>query len=263
MTKPPLFFIHGMWSTPKVWDGMRAHFEARGHVVHVPHLPFHERDADNRRDDAPDRLLSTTGVQDYVDALIASARDVGEPPVIIGHSMGGMLAQKLAEAIGARGLILLSPAPTASTGSLAIAPLRTTFGLTSNVRGKWWKSPTMIDEERARWGIFNEVPAKETEEAIADLVWDSGRVLYQISMPWADKSKATHVDYEKLDMPALVVVGDVDRITPVATARATVRKLSGEVDYVELDGVGHWLFHDPVAGRVTSAMDNFLNMLGG
>jgi pimeloyl-ACP methyl ester carboxylesterase len=255
MDKPPLFLIHGMWSTPHVWDWFAERYREQGHVVAAPALPYHDVDPAA----PPSPLLSTIGVQDYVDALLAALRELPERPVIVGHSMGGMLAQKVAEAAGARGLVLLSPAPTASAQNLAVAPLRTVFGIATSKN--WWKSPIKIDPERARWGIFNEVPAPVAEEEIGKLVWDSGRVLFQISMPWADKSRATRVDYSRLDMPALVVVGDRDRITPIATARATARNLTGTVDYREVSGAGHWLFHDPVRDRVAAEIDRFLDSL--
>ena len=252
MDKPPLFFVHGMWSTPSVWDGLKAHFETRGHDCHAPALPFHDADPG----DAPDPLLASVGIDDYVDALIAAAREVGSPPVIVGHSMGAMLAQKLAATNGAAGLVLLAPAPTAKTHSLAVAPLKTTLGVTTSKN--WWKSPTRIDEDRARWGIFNNVPEDEVKKQLDALVWDSGRVLFQLSMPFADRTKGARVDYDRLSMPALVLVGEEDRITPVAIARATARALPGEVDYRELPGVGHWLFHDPVGDRVAEEIELFL-----
>lgn len=257
MTKPPLFFIHGMWSTPKIWDWMRERYEARGYRVAAPTLPFHDADPQ----DAPDPLLASTSVQDYADALLAEVRELDQKPVIVGHSMGGMLAQQIAAAHGAAGLVLLSPAPTAQTSSLALSPLRTLLGVTTTAN--WWRSPTRIDEERARWGIFNNVPETETRSALGDLVWDSGRVLFQISMPFADSSKGTQVDYDLLTMPAAVVVGNEDRITPVGTARATARKLKGAVDYRELDGIGHWLFHPPVRETVADEIDRLLQRVEG
>jgi pimeloyl-ACP methyl ester carboxylesterase len=135
--------------------------------------------------------------------------------------------------------------------------LRTVFGVTT--KRNWWKSPTRIDAERARWGIFNGVPAEIANDEINALVWDSGRVLLQISMPWADKTKATRVNYAKLDMPALIVVGDHDRITPVSIARATARALPGATDYREIAGAGHWLFHEPVREKVAAEIDRFLS----
>ena len=252
MDKPPIVFIHGMWSTPHVWDWLKARYEAAGYPCIAPALPYH----DASPADPPSPILASIGVADYVDALVAAVRELPEQGIIVGHSMGAMLAQKLAEAAGARGLVLLSPAPSVTTQSIGVAPLRTVFGI-ATTRG-WWKSPTRIDAERARWGIFNNVPADVANDEIGRLVWDSGRVLMQLSMPWADKSRATRVDYARLAMPALVVVGDHDRITPVAVARATARALPGTVDYREIEGAGHWLFHDPVRERVAAEIDAFL-----
>jgi pimeloyl-ACP methyl ester carboxylesterase len=254
MSKPPLFFIHGMWSRPQVWDALRARFEALGYATHAPALPWHDGPSD-----VPPPELAVAGIGDYVAFLIDRVEQLGEPPVIVGHSMGGMLAQLVAERVRPAGLVLLSPGPTATTNVLGVAPLRTVFGVTS--QAGWWKKPTLIDRERARWGIFNEVPADIAEREIDALVWDSGRVLFQMAMPWADPAKGSKVDYARLDMPALVVVGDRDRITPVGTARATARRLTGQVDYRELSGVGHWLFHEPVLSRTATEIEAFLDRL--
>ena len=252
MARPPILFIHGMWSHSGVWDWFRSHFEALGHETHAPMLPFH----DPHPDAEPDPLLATTGLRDYVDALLAAARDLPEAPIIVGHSMGGLLAQKVAAENGAAALALLSPAPSAQAGSLAISPLRTMLGVTTS--SNWWRSPTKIDADRARWGIFNNVPAEPTNEALRQLSWDSGKVLFQIAMPFADRSKASQVDYGALTMPSLVLVGDTDRTTPVGVARATARRIPGATDYVELDEVGHWIFHSPVRERVAEEIERLI-----
>lgn len=255
MSRPPLFFIHGMWSRPQVWDRLRERLEAQGHATHAPALPYHDMEPGA----GPAPQLAETGVGDYVAFLLDQVNRLSERPVIVGHSMGGMLAQLVAERSQPVGLVLLSPGPTASTGVLGVAPLRTVFGITK--QPGWWKKPTLIDRERARWGVFNEVPTDITEREIDALVWDSGRVLFQMAMPWADPAKGTKVDYSRLAMPSLVVVGDRDRITPVGTARATARQLPGRVDYRELAGVGHWLFHDPVFARTATEIETFLRGL--
>lgn len=251
-----LFFIHGMWSRPRVWDGLRAHLEAQGHATIAPALPFH----DILPGDPPPAGLAEAGVGDYAAFLEAELRQLAEPPVIVGHSMGGMLAQIVAERVQPKGLVLLSPAPTATTAVPTLASLRTVLGVTT--KGGWWKKPTLIDRERALWGIFNEVPRDIADRETDALIWDSGRVLFQTAMPWADTTRSTRVDYGRLRMPALVMVGDRDRITPVATARATARRLTGVVDYREIAGSGHWLFHAPVVDKVAAEIDRFLARVG-
>lgn len=256
MTLPTLFFIHGMWGTPAHWNGMRAHFEARGHATCAPVLPWHDIDP---RAPAPPQL-GDVSVGDYVAFLVDELSRINGEVVIVGHSMGAMLAQLVAERVQPAGLILLSPGPTAETGALAISPLRATSGVTT--KAGWWKKPTKIDRDKALWGIYNEVPADIANLEADALVWDSGRVLFQMAMPWADPAHGTRLDYGRLRMPTLVVVGDQDRITPIGNARATARKLAGQVDYREISGAGHWLFHSPVVEQVIGEMTAYLGVLG-
>ena len=250
--KPPLLFVHGMWSTPHVWEGLRRRLEAVGHATSAPALPLHDV---GPADPPPDRLGSL-GLGDYVDMVASEARGAPGNSVIVGHSMGSALAQLVAEKVQPRALVLLSPAGTATTARPSWSALRTMSGVMTTRH--FWKRPVRIDRERALWGIFNNVPADIAEREIDALVWDSGRVVFQMGLPWADKARAATVDYSRLTMPALVVVGEQDRITPVATARATARSLNGPVDYRELPGVGHWLFHEPVIDEVARLVEAFL-----
>ena len=71
-----------------------------------------------------------------------------------------------------------------------------------------------------------------------------------MALPFLAKTGSTVVDYAKLTMPALIVVGDRDRITPAAIARATARKIAGPVDYHELPGASHWMWHGAVEAEV-------------
>jgi pimeloyl-ACP methyl ester carboxylesterase len=66
------------------------------------------------------------------------------------------------------------------------------------------------------------------------------------------------VNYARLAMPALVIVGDQDRVTPAAQSRKTARALTGPVDYHEIAGAGHWLFHVPVVTKVGDLIEGWL-----
>jgi len=252
MTHPPLFMIHGMWATPATFTGLRAHLEAAGHVTHAPALPFHDRSPVA----LPPPELGRVGVADYVDFLVAEVAKLPELPIIAGHSMGGFLAQAVAARVQPPGLMLFAPAATATTNVPALDPVRTLARVIT--RGNWWRSPTKIDADHARWGIYNEVPADIADAEIAGLVWDSGRVLFEMALPWLARINATQVDYARLRCPALVIVGDRDRITSAAIARATARQLGGAVDYHELPGVGHWLWWGGVGERVAGLVEHWL-----
>ena len=249
---PPIFLIHGMWSTPATFNGLRARLAAGGYATFAPTLPFHDRSPDA----PPPAELGEVGVADYIAFLVDEIARLPAVPIIAGHSMGGFLAQAVAARVQPPGLMLFSPAATAATNVPGLAPLRTLSRVMTGSR--WWKSPTKIDAEHARWGIFNEVPAEIAEAEIDALVWDSGRVLFELGLPWLAKTRATRVDYARLSAPTLVIVGERDRITPPAIARATARRLAGPVDYHELAQAGHWLWHEPVGARVATLVEDWL-----
>src|SRR5579871_4991619 len=107
--------IHGMWATPAVWVNWRQFLEGHGWRVEVPALRHHDAPPLE-----PPAALGTTSLADYVDDLAAMIERLPEPPVIIGHSMGGLIALLLcARGLGRAG-VLLTPAPP--SGVFAIRP---------------------------------------------------------------------------------------------------------------------------------------------
>jgi len=101
----------------------------------------------------------------------------------------------------------------------------------------------------------------ETRPAIADLTWDSGRVLAQISAPFLDRTRAAAVDYSRITCPALVLFGLEDRIATEGTSRATARALAGPVDYETWPDCGHWFFHDAIRPRLAERIGRFMASL--
>ncbi|PZU51303.1 MAG: hypothetical protein DI568_01530 [Sphingomonas sp.] len=258
MSLPPILMIHGMWSRPSTFAQLRAELEPAGIRSAAVTLPHHDVPPGSP---AP-TPLSSLRIANYLAALERDAADMGEAPVILGHSMGGILAQLLAEKVQPKGLILLSSAPSMQASATSLSTLRTMWGITG--KWGWWNQPTLLDEESARFGVFNGVPEAEIRPALTDLTWDSGPVLAQLAAPFLDPDKGSRVDYTKLKMPTLVITGLEDRIVPADVSRKTARLLSSagaRVDYEEWAGVGHWLFHDAVRPRLGAAISRFMASL--
>jgi len=251
--RPPLLLIHGMWAKPRLWQHMTSTFEAAGYEVINPPLPYHDVDPGSP---APEGL-GQCSLNDYVTFLEEQAAQCETPPIVIGHSMGGLIAQLLAARISPPLLVLLSPAPSAGLFGAYPSVMRTMGAL--SFQWKYWEKPTLISESAARYGIFNNVGEAETAQEVAALVHDSGRVLFELSAWFLDKSKASKVDYSKLNMPTFIRVGDVDRVTPKGVARQTARRITGPVDYAEVPNYGHWIVGAEYGPRLGQEIVDFLN----
>src|SRR5690242_15344221 len=103
-------FVHGAWVTPGCFDRFGMRFEARGHPCLAPAWPYDDRPVEElRADPAPE--LAHQGVTEIVDHYDRIVRAQPEPPILVGHSFGGLFVQMLLDrGLGAAG-VALDPAP--------------------------------------------------------------------------------------------------------------------------------------------------------
>ena len=105
MTKK-IVMIHGMWGGGWFWENFKTFFERQGYQCLTPTLRYHDADPQ----DDPDPRLGTTSLMDYARDIEDQISALGERPILMGHSMGGLLAQILGSRGLAQALVLLTPA---------------------------------------------------------------------------------------------------------------------------------------------------------
>jgi len=127
----------------------------------------------------------------------------------MGHSIGSLVAQKLAEMNLAEKLILL--APSAPKDVLALTPL-VLITFSANICAVLLRKPFLIPFRNASYGILNMLPRKQRSEVYRSFVYESGLAAYEVAFG------KISVDPSKVTCPALVVVGKRDRATPPKVA---------------------------------------------
>ncbi|WP_419319064.1 alpha/beta hydrolase [Caulobacter sp. ErkDOM-E] len=239
-----VLMIHGYGCASSCWGPVAERLTAEGYRVEAPTIR-----ADQRKVAAPGAGLAGLSLADYVadmSALAAAlAKQDGEAPIVFGHSMGGLIAQKLAEAGLVSGAVLFSPAsPADARGKPKLSPV---FAFLNAVlmskpetrTVKQWKTGFKLC-------VMNAVPASRHDALYARMVYDSGRVLANLAWPDKDPNKTAHVDVDKVTVPILVVAGALDRTTPVDDMRLVGQKYSAVGgDYVEYPNNAHWLIDEP------------------
>ncbi len=247
-----IMMIHGMWAGGWVWNDYIPIFEERGYRCLTPTLRHH--DAPPLQ---PPEALGRTSLADYVDDLRKEIEKLDHLPVLMGHSMGGMLAQLL----GARGLgkplVLLSPMPPQGFNVFSLASLRM-FRQTLK-RWGFWRNPARPTFSDAAAVMLEHLPTDEQKRVYDRLVHESGRVAYETGFWFLDPHATKYVDASRITCPVLLVTGTEDALHPPAMMRKVARRYEPYSTYLEFPGHGHWLIGEPgwreIAGRISNWLD--------
>lgn len=252
-------FIHGMWGTPDVWRNWRPAFERRGWLTQAPALRHHDPSWTDASPATPSiGLLSLLDYAADLESHIATLpMPAGEKPVLVGHSMGGLLALMLAARGAARAAVLLTPAPPAGVFALRLSNLRAFLRI--ETRWGWWRKPHRATQAEALWHTFNTTDPAEGAREYQGFVPDSGRALLEIGLPFLDPRRAATVDPRRVTVPLLFVGCALDRLTPPDVVRRTAQRFGHVAEFREYEGQGHWVPGQPgwqqVAGDALDWLD--------
>ena len=89
----PMILIHGAWLSARSWENFADYFGKGGFDVHVPEWPRKHGDVEELRESADE--LAGLGLPEIVEHYEAEIRALDRPPVLIGHSYGGLIVELL------------------------------------------------------------------------------------------------------------------------------------------------------------------------
>ena len=227
-----VLFIHGMFAGAWFWEDYLKLFAAHGYRGYA-------LDLRGRNGSRPVPDMGKVRLKDYV----SDVREVSEAlnnPVLIGHSMGGLLALKLAELLNPPAVVALSPAPPRGIlPGLNWHLLRVALGQVPRVLSRRPLSP--LRDGSVRSDLDRLTPAQR-DRLNERLVPESGRVAWDIA------GMGLPVAAARMNCPLLLVGAAEDRVI----AAEMVRRIAGKYksDYREYPGFGHNLVIEPGWERI-------------
>jgi non-heme chloroperoxidase len=176
-------------------------------------------------------------------------------PVLLGHSMGGVLAQQLAAQGLARALVLVAPAPRSGI----LPPTEAEKKLDQDLMGlgAFWQSVINPDFNLARIYTLNRVPEAEQHAVFDRFGPESGRAFFELFFWMFNRTRATAVDTDAVTCAVLCLVGADDKIVSPQTGRETVEPYRGAT-FWELDGHGHMLVLEPGAEQISRRIADWI-----
>lgn len=240
---PPILFVHGMFGGAWQFEGWQRYFAGLGY----PSVSINLRGRPGSRGVAS---VGRVSVREYVRDALDAACAMGRP-VVIGHSMGGLLAQKLAEADAVRAAVLLCAAPP--RGIIALSPALVAR-LGRYLPALLASRPFLPTPADAAAIIFNRVPAAEQPALRERMVPESGRAARELALG------TVAVDERRVRCPVLSVTASEDRFLVPRIGLALARKYGAAHHLAE--GHGHYLLAEPGWEAVAAEVARWLGTVG-
>ena len=171
-----IVLIHGLWLTPLCWEKWVDHYQTKGFNVLAPSWPGMEGEIEQvRHNTTPYERLGINEIADHYERII---RELDRPPIIMGHSFGGLITQVLLDrGLGAAG-VAISPAPIKGILVLPFSALKVASVALKNPANRNKAVPLTPDE--FRYGFGNLLSVEDSQQAYDRLaIPGPGRVLFQ------------------------------------------------------------------------------------
>lgn len=243
MTKSStILLIHGFWVTPLCWERFAGRFEELGHTVVAPAWPGLEAGVEALRADPSS--VAGLGVTEVVEHYARLISELDEPPILIGHSYGGLIVQLLlARGLGAAGVAIGSGMPKGVL-RLPLSTLRSNWPAVSNPANRRRAVP--LSMAQFAYAFANTLSPDQVRAAYDRYVVPGpGRMLFQAGLANVTPNAATTVDYRNAGRaPLLLIAGGEDHVIPPSLVRAIARKYrrsAARTDYHEFPRRSHLL----------------------
>jgi alpha-beta hydrolase superfamily lysophospholipase len=238
-----IVLVHGLWLTPLSWEKWIDRYRSKGYNVLAPAWPGMEGDIDTVRRST--EAYKDLGVDEIVDHYEKIIRDLDKPPIIIGHSFGGLITELLLDrGLGAAGAAI-SPAPIKGILTLPPSSFKVASVALKNPANR--HKAVALTPEQFQYGFTNTLSAEESRRAFERYaIPGPGRVLFQAAFAnFAPGSPLKVHPKEANRAPLLLMANGKDHTVPASVTKSAFkiqRKASSPTELKEYPDRSHYTF---------------------
>ena len=254
MQTKTIVLIHGLFVNNTSWNNWKTYFESEGYTVHTPANPGHEGNPKDLKINIPSQLPKV-GFDETVENLVKFIDTLPEKPIVIGHSFGGLLVQKMIEMKKAVAGISIDGAPPKNV----MAPFSTVKIVWPVVNFFKGNSPFLGSKDWYHRAFFNNYTRAESDKFFETVAAPESR---KVARDTLLKSSAS-IDFAKPHQPLLFIGGSNDTIFPpefTTKIAHTYKDKNSIVDLKIFEGRSHFICGEKgweeVAGFVSDWLKN-------
>ncbi|MEZ0094481.1 alpha/beta hydrolase [Streptacidiphilus sp. EB129] len=262
-TKAPVVFIHGLWLHATGWANWLQLFESAGYEPIAPGYPGDAASVQETR--AHPERLAGLGIEDLTAAYAKVIAALPARPVVIGHSLGGLIAQKLLAQGTAAAAIAVNPGQIKGVLRIPLVQLRSGSAALSRPGNR--RRAISLNAKQFRFGFGNTLSAAESQDLFDRwTIPGPGRPAFEVATSNVRRTSAAAVDTRRDDRgPLLLVAGGADHIVPPVVVKAAYDLYTpsrATTDYHVFPGRGHSMVLDHGWRDVAEHSLNWLNRQG-
>ncbi|HUS67440.1 MAG TPA: alpha/beta hydrolase [Kofleriaceae bacterium] len=227
MKTKTVVFIHGMFMTPTCWSGWVQRFRERGLRALAPAWPLHDAPPQALRDKHPDPALGKLTLDEVVAEMVRTVEALDEKPILIGHSMGGLVVQLLLQKqLGVAG-VAIDSAPPKGVISFKWSFIKSNWPVVSPFANK--DQPYLLTPSDFRYAFAHTLPPDELKATYdREVVPESRRVGN------GPTTAVAKIDFTAARPPLLFVAGELDRIIPASLNASNHKKYAASAGITEI-----------------------------
>ena len=238
--RPHLMLIHGAWLSARSWETYADYFGKKGYDVSAPEWPRKHGDVEEMRETAADS--EGLGVKEIVDHYEGLIRELDSPPVLIGHSYGGLFVELLLDRGLGRAGVAMSPAPPKGILVLPFSTLKA--GSPALAHPSKWHGVVPLTPDEFTYGFVNTFTPEKAKEAYDRYcVPETGQIFFEAGFANFHLHPPTEVHFKMAERAPLLIVGaDEDHTVPAKLSKAQYKKYEkspAQTDYLEFAGRPH------------------------
>jgi pimeloyl-ACP methyl ester carboxylesterase len=232
-----IVLIHGFWVTPRSWEHWIAHYEGKGYKVLAPAYPGFQVEVEAlNADPTPIEQLTVPAIVEHLESVVGA---LDQPPILIGHSAGGVFVQILLDhGYGAAG-VAINSAPTEGVKRVPLSQVKATFPVLKNPANRHKAVGFTFDQwDYAFTNGFSEEDSRAAYERYH--VPASGAVFWGSALANIHPGKDDNwVDYSNDDRaPLLFISGSTDHLMPPKIQQSNAKHYTSDTitEVKEFDG---------------------------
>jgi pimeloyl-ACP methyl ester carboxylesterase len=259
-SRTPVVFIHGLWLHATSWGPWLELYEAAGYAPIAPGWPGEPATVAEAREKP--ELVADKSIDDIVEYYTEIISTLDAKPIVIGHSFGGLLAEKLLGQDIAAAAIGIDPAQIKGVLPLPLAQLRAALPALGNPANL--HKAVSLNAKQFRFGFGNELPEEESDRLFEEWgIPSPARPLFQAAVAnFTLHSQAKVATENEHRGPLLLISGKQDHTVPDVSTRSTLKQYRDSQAVTELkqfEGRGHSLTVDHGWREVADATIEWLD----